>query len=336
MIGNVGAYGIYINKIIRLDYRLNSLIKFLNFKKIIKYLGGYYMKKLSFLLTTIAFSFIMIVNANAQSRDGDLTYKIYRADENSFHVASILIQGKKDAVLIDAQFTLSDAHRVVADILESRKNLTAIYISHGDPDYYFGLGVLKDAFPNVVVYATAPVIKHIKDTYQNKLDYWGKILGPNGPVNVIIPQVVKGNSIKLEGKNLIIKGLDGPTPERTYVWIPSIKAIVGGVNIYDNLHLWIADARTKKERIAWLNILKEMESLRPEIVIPAHALNDNNTKSRKAITFSKNYLMVYEREAAKTKNSKELIAAMQKQFPKAGLGIALQIGAKVVKGEMDW
>ena len=40
--------------------------------------------------------------------------------------------------------------------------------------------------------------------------------------------------------------------------------------------------------------------------------------------------------AATAGNAAELIAAMQKAYPKAGLGVALDIGAKVNKGEMKW
>lgn len=276
------------------------------------------------------------MNTNAQSVDNALTYKIYRADQNSFHVASVLVQGEKNAVLIDAQFTLSDAHRVVADILESGKKLTAIYISHGDPDYYFGLSVLKNAFPNTTIYASPQTIEHIKHTYQKKLDYWGPKLGANGPTNVVMPQVIKDPIIDLEGHSLEIKGLEGEYSKRTYVWIPSIKAIIGGVNVYDNLHLWIADAGTQEERKTWLNILNEMESLNPEIVIPAHALTDDNIEGKKTIVYSKNYLAAYEKEAARAQNSEQLIAAMQKLYPDAQLAVALHIGAKVAKGEMKW
>ena len=31
-----------------------------------------------------------------------------------------------------------------------------------------------------------------------------------------------------------------------------------------------------------------------------------------------------------------LIAAMTRRYPKAGMGVALEIGAKVAKGEMAW
>ncbi len=40
--------------------------------------------------------------------------------------------------------------------------------------------------------------------------------------------------------------------------------------------------------------------------------------------------------AAKASNAAELIAAMQQAYPRAGLGVALEIGAKVNKGEMQW
>jgi hypothetical protein len=38
-----------------------------------------------------------------------LTLDVFNASENSFGVASVIISGKKDAVLIDAQFTLAHA-----------------------------------------------------------------------------------------------------------------------------------------------------------------------------------------------------------------------------------
>ncbi|WP_459213092.1 MBL fold metallo-hydrolase [Aquimarina rhabdastrellae] len=287
------------------------------------------MKNISTVLTTLIFFTVMTTTAQ------QLNYKVYRANAHSFHVASTLIYGQEEAVLIDAQFTRADAYRVVADIIESGKSLSTIYVSHGDPDYYFGLEVFKSVFPDVTVYATPQTIAHIKKTYQKKLDFWGPKLGSNGSQNIVLPQVLQGNTIKLEEHSLEIKGLNGPTPERTYVWIPTIKTVVGGVNVYDNLHLWIADAGTPKERKAWLEILSDIENLKPEVVIAAHAL-DNSNLNINAVTFSKKYLLAYEKEAKKAKNSEELIAAMQKLYPKAGLSIALDIGSKVAKGEMKW
>lgn len=283
------------------------------------------------IITTIILT-IITTNMNAQK----LNLKTFRADANSFHVASVIVSGEKDAILIDGQFTLANAHRVVAELKDSGKNLTKIYISHGDPDYYFGLEVITQAYPNTIVYASAPVIEHIKHTYQKKLAFWGPKLGANGTKNIVIPRKLENNFIELEGEKLEIKGLDSKSPERTYIWIPSIKAIIGGVNIYDNLHLWIADAGTKEDRNNWIMILEEMKKLNPKTVIPAHALTDKNTSGNVTLNFSLNYLKAYQKEEAKSKNSTQLIEAMLKLYPNAKLEIALQLGAKVSKGEMKW
>jgi hypothetical protein len=45
--------------------------------------------------------------------------KFTTRSENSFGVASVIVSGKTDAVLIDAQFTLADAEKVAQEIKAS-------------------------------------------------------------------------------------------------------------------------------------------------------------------------------------------------------------------------
>lgn len=55
-----------------------------------------------------------------------------------------------------------------------------------------------------------------------------------------------------------------------------------------------------------------------------------------AITYTRDYLLAFENELSLAGDSNELIAAMTKRYPEAGMSVALQIGAKVAKGEMSW
>src|SRR4030043_375866 len=77
--------------------------------------------------------------------------RTFFSDEKGFEVASVIVMGKTDAALIDAQWTLSNAHRVIAEIAETGKQLKTIYVTHAHPDHYFGLGIIAEAFPSAEV-----------------------------------------------------------------------------------------------------------------------------------------------------------------------------------------
>lgn len=216
------------------------------------------------LITT---SILITMESHAQSfktiEANNLKLEVYNASENSFGVASVIVSGKTDAVLIDAQFTLADAENVAQEIKKSGKQLTAIYVSYGDPDFYFGLEGFKKYLPEVTAYASAATVEHIKATAQKKLDVWGGQLGNKVTSNVILPQVMKANSLDLEGHKLEVYGLD-EFPAKTFVWIPSIKAVLGGINVFGTtFNLWMADAQTSEARSKWINVLNKIASLHP-------------------------------------------------------------------------
>ena len=293
------------------------------------------------IISTVFLTILTLLTMESQAQtfktieNKDLKLEVYNASENSFGVASVIVSGKKDAVLIDTQFTLADAEKVAQEIKKSGKKLTTIFVSHGDPDFYFGLEVFKKYFPEVTAYATPATIEHIKATAQKKLDVWGERLGKNITSNVILPKVLKVNSIELEGHHLEIVGLQ-EFPSQTFVWIPSIKAVVGGINVFGTtFHLWMADAQTTEARKNWISVLDKITALNPEIVIPAHAKSDSPFDMT-AVNHTKTYIQFYE-EALKTNiTSEALIIALKTKYPTLTFETGLQIGAKVNTGEMKW
>jgi len=264
-----------------------------------------------------------------------LTLQVYNANSESFHVNAVLVSGKRDAVLLDTGFTRADALRIAAMVLDSKKTLTTIYISQADPDFYFGIETLKQVFPDVKVVANAPTLKKIEATLPAKLQIWGPRLGANAPKNVPLPELLPGNTIALEDQVLEVRGQDDALPHRSYVWIPSIQVIAGGVNVFAGLHVWTADTQTAEERADWIKKLDAMAALQPQTVIPGHS-SPGAAGDATQIAYTKTYLARFEAELAKATNSSLLIDAMKRAYPEAGLGIALEIGAKVNKGEMKW
>src|SRR4029077_2179165 len=50
-----------------------------------------------------------------------------------------LIKGRRDGLLVDVPFARSEAHRLIARILDSGRELRTIYINHDHPDPFFTL-----------------------------------------------------------------------------------------------------------------------------------------------------------------------------------------------------
>ncbi|WP_392433532.1 MBL fold metallo-hydrolase [Yersinia sp. HM-2024] len=265
-----------------------------------------------------------------------LKMEVYNPGAKSiFPVSSEIISGKTEMALIDAQFQRNDAETLVKKIKQSGKKLTTIYISQADPDFYFGLDVITKAFPQAKVIATPQTIEEIKATKEGKMAYWGPILKENAPTQVIVPQELQGKSFTVDGQEISVEGLDGPSPEKTFVWIPSLKAVVGGVAVSGNIHLWVADTQTPESRQNWLTTLEKIKALKPVTVVPGHYL-DNAPQTLESVTFTQNYLTTLNTEIPKAKDSAELITVMKKHYPELKDESSLELSAKVLKNEMKW
>ncbi|MBF8742662.1 MULTISPECIES: MBL fold metallo-hydrolase [Pseudomonas] len=255
--------------------------------------------------------------------------------EAIFPVSSVIVSGEHDAILVDAQFGKAQAEQLVERLRASGKRLTTIYISHGDPDYYFGLDTLTHAFPQARVVASAATVAHIRKTMDAKLAYWGPQMGADKPEQLVVPQVLDGDRLELEGQALEVVGLDGPQPDRSFVWVPSIKAVVGGVVVAEHIHVWMADTQTAQSHADWLKTLERIEQLGPRTVIPGHYLGQSS-RSLEAVRFTADYIRAFDTETAKATDAAALVKAMERRYPNLADGSSLELSAKVAKGEMKW
>lgn len=266
-----------------------------------------------------------------------LGWKHLPAGESGFFRAPVLVYGPSEAILIDGGFTFSDGLAVVEAIRASGKKLTTIYISQSDPDYYFSLGPIKAAFPDARVIAASATIAAINANVQKKLDTWGPQLKENGPqtlADLVLPEVFDGDALRVDGERIEIVGVDG-LANRRYLWVPSLGAVLGGVLVFSGVHVWTADTGTAELRAAWVRALDALAARQPAAVVAGHMVPDAKTDAA-AIAYTRAYLLAFEAELAKASDGASLIAAMTARYPDAGMGVALQIGAKVATGEMKW
>lgn len=268
---------------------------------------------------------------------GRLELKHFPAGPNGFFRAPVLLSGPTEAVLIDGGFTYPDGRALAAAIKATGKPLRAIYVSQSDPDYYFGLKPVRDAFPAARVLAAPATLEAIKGNVEKKLATWGPQLKENGPqtlADVVLPEAFDHSTLEVDGERIDIVGAEG-LANRRYLFVPSLGAVVGGVMVFSGVHVWTADTATAAQRAAWVTNLDKLAARKPAIVVPGHMAPGAATDPS-AIAFTRNYLLAFEEELARTADAASLKSAMEKRFPDLGMGVALDIGSKVAKGEMKW
>ncbi|MEH3068221.1 MAG: MBL fold metallo-hydrolase [Aeromicrobium erythreum] len=245
-----------------------------------------------------------------------------------------LVTGGTEAVLVDAGFTRADGHRLAAAILDSGTTLTTVFVSHADPDFYFGLEVIADTFPDARALATPAVIDHIQHSYEGKLKAWSA-LGSNLPTRLVEMTPFTDDAILVDGERLELRGGSSILPDRQYLWNATHRAVLGGVLLFQQEHVWTADTATPEQRAAWIALLDEMQALDPELVVPGHRLPGTATDTS-AIDYTRSYLQAFEDIVAQSADGGAATEALVARYPSSGMLIAAQIGPKVAKGEMSW
>ena len=265
-----------------------------------------------------------------------LATKVFFSDENGFEVASVIVTGEADAVLIDAQWTLSNAHRVIAEILETGKYLKTIYLTHAHPDHYFGLGPVAEAFPEAQVVALPEVAQTINKQFFGKIEHWEKTIGvTNTPRKAINIETLSVNFFELEGHRIeIIPEVMGDLKYNTVVWIPSIKTLFGSDILFNQAHPFTCEV-TAEERQQWILDIERLEAMGAEVVIPGHQKPGMPFDSS-SFSFTKEYLLATEEELAITNDVAGFYYAMVKRFPDANLFISNEMNSQVFKGGMSW
>ena len=245
-----------------------------------------------------------------------LNYKVFQHSYIGFNGTSTLFYGEKDAVLIDACFTLSDAHRLAAGLIETRKNITHIYISHFHPDHHFGLVVLQYAFPKAKIVALPSVVKDIIYTCDEKIHMWGDMYGVEIPDRVVFPFPLWGDKLQVEGHDIEFSDdWDGDSANNTMIWCPSLRVACGTDIVYNDAHVWTAESDLAR-RNKWRACLKKLKEMKPRVVIPGHCSPEKlNLEDNSGIDFTLKYLDVYDDVVSRAETGDELVEMMEKVYP---------------------
>jgi glyoxylase-like metal-dependent hydrolase (beta-lactamase superfamily II) len=190
-------------------------------------------------------------------------------------LASTLILGEHDAVLVDAPFTRQQVQRVGDWIERSGKRLAFIYATHGHGDHWFGTGLLMRRFPGPIAYATEGTIAmmHHQAT-EGRAERWDVDFPGLIPDSPVVYQPIPAEGFEVEGHRLIaIETGHTDTDDTTVLHVPSIGLVVAGDVAYNGVHQYLLESAGGGID-AWLTAIDKVAALKPRAVVAGHKNKD--------------------------------------------------------------
>ncbi len=178
------------------------------------------------------------------------------------------------------------------------------------------------------------MVERIRETYSDKRRTWAH-LGEELPTRLVVPEVLAEDEIDLEGHRFELRGADFHLPDRHYLWQHQHRALLGGVLLFEGLHVWTADTPAPEQRAAWIDLLDGMDALEPRFVVAGHRTAGAPTDGT-AIRHTRDYLRTFETEVGRAPDAAAARAALERLYPDAGLTSAVDLGTRVAKGELAW
>ena len=222
-------------------------------------------------------------------------------------ISATLISGERDAVLVDALLTVGQANDLAEWIAAHGKNLTAVYITHGHGDHWFGLGAVLYRFPNARAFALPAVIEQMRAGSAPELleAFWKPRFDGKLPKDLVIAQPLEDHTIELEGHKLVAVELGHTdTNQTTCLHAPDVGLVVAGDAAYNDVHLYLAESDPQGRR-EWIAALDTIESLHPQTVIAGHQRAGRHD-GPEIIEETRQYIRDFDRIAETTSTARDL------------------------------
>lgn len=190
-------------------------------------------------------------------------------------VASTLVFGERDAVLIDPPFTFNQIDNVVNWIKRSGRRLVFIYSTHGHGDHWFGADRIMQQFPGVIAYATEKTIAMMhRQAITGRIERWDVDFPGVIPESPVVFETVPRQGFTIEGHHFeAVETGHTDTDDTTVLHVPSIGLVAAGDVAYNGVHQYLLESGGGGIE-SWLVAIETVRALRPRAVVAGHKNRD--------------------------------------------------------------
>ncbi|GIF71666.1 MBL fold metallo-hydrolase [Asanoa siamensis] len=226
-----------------------------------------------------------------------------------------LIQGEREAVLVDALLTDRQGHDLADWVEASGKDLTTIYVTHGHGDHFFGAAAVLERFPEARLVATPEVVEvmaaHVAPAL---LDGFWRPRFPDQIGDPVVAERLDGDTIGIEGEELVVVPLGhSDTDHTTALHALSIGLVVAGDSVYNGVHLYLGEAGQDGLH-DWFGALDTVDGLRPRAVVAGHQAPGAGDDPG-AIDATRDYLRDWEEAVRRSTDAQGLYDTMIERYP---------------------
>ena len=247
-------------------------------------------------------------------------------------LASTLVFGERDAVLVDVPTTEAQAEHLAERITATGKRLTHVFITHGHGDHWFGVSTVLRRFPDAEVVATAGTVAMmaVQGSREVRAQVWDPAFpGQIGETPVVARASLTG-TIDLEGHELRIIGVGHTdTDDTSVLHVPSLDLVVAGDAVYNGVHPYLVES-ADGGREAWLAAIDVVEALGPRVLVAGHKDPDLDDDAVRVLVGTRDYLRSAEDVLAEQRTPDGFFDAMTARYPERLNPAVVRMSASVL------
>lgn len=242
-------------------------------------------------------------------------------------VNAYLFSDDQSVILVDCLRNSEEAKTLASVIKKQNKPLTHILITHGHPDHYLGMNVMKHEFPNARIVVSKQEIKSDIISFSTWMEGVGwlekeptmkpkTVENENGFDYENNIEVLNSNVLSLAGGAVLELNSDYSGAEcehLTTIFSKELNAFFTGDFCYNGVHMWLAV--DKENKAYWKTQLgqfkNDLSAIMPKIY-PGHGQPSNISLFDEV----KQYIEDFEETIANSKTRSEAMEKMMKLYPK--------------------
>lgn len=260
-----------------------------------------------------------------------LELEVYYGTMAPWSNSTMLFSGDQ-ALLIDAQFTKSDAKAMIRHLKAVGKTLSTIILTHSHPDHVWGGVELLKAFPEARAYARPVAIREMELEFRARLLRWTGIFDAELPTELYPVTPLEGEVFDFDGHPIeLIDSLPSETLNLMTCYIPELKTYVASDQCYNRCHYYVGAGLNRPD--LWIASIQDIQA-RYEIerVIPGHGAVGGLEIFDEALE----YLSFYQQVSKPLVPQAEIVNAVLERYPDWKLEgvLRMTIGPAVTAGAL--